>query len=114
MLIRRSRRSGGAWRQKRCWTRSNRARARRGRIEAPMLLYCSSGDLLWAGGLGDTAKVAEDRARHAALEAAAGLPLAPAFGFAAPDLVRGGLGGVQARDDHAMAGDVGPPVPAAV
>jgi hypothetical protein len=52
--------------------------------------------LLRAGGLGDAAEVAEDRARDEALEAADDLPLALALGGAAADVVEGGRMGAHA------------------
>jgi hypothetical protein len=70
--------------------------------------------MLWAGGLGDAAEVAEDLARYEALEAADDFPLALALDRAAPDVVKGGLVGAHAHDDHAMEGGVGLPMPAAV
>src|SRR5919202_5817228 len=83
-------------------------------FRAPMLLWWSSEDLLWAGGLGAAAEIAEDLARHEALEATDDLPLALPLSGAAPDVVEGRLVGAHPHHDHAMEGGVGLPVPAAV
>ena len=53
------------------------------------------------------AQIAEDLARHEALEAADNLPLALALSGAAPDVVEGGLAGAHAHDDHAVEDGVG-------
>src|SRR3712207_7383264 len=58
--------------------------------------------------------MAEDLARHEALEAADDLSLALPLGRAPPDVVDRGPMGPHPHDDDAVEGGIGPPMPAAV